>query len=626
MATRSRSRQFLGLLFVLLLLHSHPAFAQPKVIEPGFKLQVFTGCGRTFVPHPSLTQDAVDSECTPAESWGKERLLVSRVYSYDDKHGHIETMDRHGRVVWVRGTSRAISLAIGPPGDPNGHDLWYSDLSSVTRLAPDGTVISSLEAPDSRFFSGLDFDATGLFSPLAHIASFDGIYVLEPMGDPPVIYFPILLTKFAARGQMRFGPGGDWGTNLYNNGHVISPDGSVAPFPAAFHNFVWADGARFKGDMFSGLNLHGMMSIDRVMPDGRTVPWATGISPGIISYCDSSLWIIGTHCTKITNISIIDPPLADAGPDINAECLCPSGTDLLLSGALSLDDNSTPGTNDDIGKFEWFIDHGLTSEIFLGEGEEFSAPFSLGSHTVTLLVTDATDETSTDDLVVTVVNTNRPPVADAGGDITAECTSPSGAGFLILDGTASSDPDSTAGTQDDLFKFEWFEDLGGTAQQLLGSESVLPVNLGIGAHVITLKVTDISGLVDTDEMILIIADSTVPLLTVTVSPGTIWPWNGQVQEISATVSATDICGGASFILKSIASNEPAGPNDTGEGTKSIDVFLADTGTPDVNFSLRAERRGNGSGRIYTITYEATDGVGNVIETQANVLVPHDQGG
>jgi hypothetical protein len=40
--------------------------------------------------------------------------------------------------------------------------------------------------------------------------------------------------------------------------------------------------------------------------------------------------------------------------------------------------------------------------------------------------------------------------------------------------------------------------------------------------------------------------------------------------------------------------------------------------------LRAERSGNGSGRIYTLTLTCTDAAGNKSVRTATVLVPHNQ--
>jgi hypothetical protein len=46
---------------------------------------------------------------------------------------------------------------------------------------------------------------------------------------------------------------------------------------------------------------------------------------------------------------------------------------------------------------------------------------------------------------------------------------------------------------------------------------------------------------------------------------------------------------------------------------------------DTVFKLRAERSGTGDGRIYTITYQATDACGNSSVVELYVTVPHDKG-
>ena len=49
------------------------------------------------------------------------------------------------------------------------------------------------------------------------------------------------------------------------------------------------------------------------------------------------------------------------------------------------------------------------------------------------------------------------------------------------------------------------------------------------------------------------------------------------------------------------------------------------GTDDRSFELRAERRQNGKGRIYTVTYQATDASGNSSTATATVTVPAPKG-
>ena len=39
---------------------------------------------------------------------------------------------------------------------------------------------------------------------------------------------------------------------------------------------------------------------------------------------------------------------------------------------------------------------------------------------------------------------------------------------------------------------------------------------------------------------------------------------------------------------------------------------------------RAERSGKGDGRVYVITFEASDSSGNITETSTSVTIPHSQ--
>lgn len=73
-------------------------------------------------------------------------------------------------------------------------------------------------------------------------------------------------------------------------------------------------------------------------------------------------------------------------------------------------------------------------------------------------------------------------------------------------------------------------------------------------------------------------------------------------------------------LLSITSSEP--DNGGGDGDQPNDIQNAALGTDDRAFDLRSERSGSGPGRVYTITYRATDHSGNTTDAQATVTVPH----
>jgi hypothetical protein len=219
-----------------------------------------------------------------------------------------------------------------------------------------------------------------------------------------------------------------------------------------------------------------------------------------------------------------------------------------------------------------------------------------------------------------------PPSADAGEDQTVECTSFDGA-QAVLDGSGSTDPDSTPGTNDDIVLFEWFEDFGEAGETLLGTGETLPVTLPLESHSITLRVTDLRGETDTDEVIINVVDTTPPTIDVVLDPGVIWPPNHKLVDTEATVTVEDICDPSpSFVLTSITSDEPDDAPRGGDGNTEDDIQDADLGTADVEFRLRAERSARGSGRTYTATYTAADASGKEASASATVFVSHDQGG
>jgi hypothetical protein len=114
-------------------------------------------------------------------------------------------------------------------------------------------------------------------------------------------------------------------------------------------------------------------------------------------------------------------------------------------------------------------------------------------------------------------------------------------------------------------------------------------------------------------------DKVSPSLEVKVDKMNLWPANHKMIPIQVTLES-DGTGSEieSIVLTSITSNEE--DNGTGDGNTTNDIQDAEFGTYDTSFSLRAERSGKGSGRIYTITYTITDIAGNMAASSAQVVV------
>lgn len=96
-----------------------------------------------------------------------------------------------------------------------------------------------------------------------------------------------------------------------------------------------------------------------------------------------------------------------------------------------------------------------------------------------------------------------------------------------------------------------------------------------------------------------------------------------------SATATDICDtNVLTTLLSITMHEgdetntydPMYDTSIGDGHTINDIQFDQGG----NISLRAERSGTGTDRIYTITYEAADASGNTATATTTVTVPHNQ--
>lgn len=195
--------------------------------------------------------------------------------------------------------------------------------------------------------------------------------------------------------------------------------------------------------------------------------------------------------------------------------------------------SSDPDPGDSIS-YAWDLD---------GDGEyddstAASTPFCVGDeiglvYNICLKVTDSFGKYDIQCTTIEIVP-NQPPTAKISSEQIIEQEYYQGTD-VFLAGSDSSDPDSTPGTNDDIVSFEWYE---GTT--LLGEGTDILVPLNLGEHTITLIVIDNGGLSDSDESVIIIRDTTAPVLTV--------PDDIIVEQASAagtqvdlTASAEDIC-------------------------------------------------------------------------------------
>lgn len=124
-----------------------------------------------------------------------------------------------------------------------------------------------------------------------------------------------------------------------------------------------------------------------------------------------------------------------------------------------------------------------------------------------------------------------------------------------------------------------------------------------------------------------VTDNEAPVIT-TKPPITLWPPNHKYVTINAAsliAGASDNCdagvGIGSVRIAKVTSDEPN--NSGGDGNTTNDIVIAGDCK---SAQLRSERKGNGNGRVYTITFKVADASGNVRTATARVTVPHSQNG
>lgn len=143
----------------------------------------------------------------------------------------------------------------------------------------------------------------------------------------------------------------------------------------------------------------------------------------------------------------------------------------------------------------------------------------------------------------------------------------------------------------------------------------------IGTTPVTASATDIYGTTVTGTFNVTVQDTTGPtFVSLSASPNSIWPPNHKMVAVVITPVVSDLVDPAPVTrIISVASNEPVSGG--GDGSTAPDWEI----TGDLTLKLRAERSGNGTGRIYTITVESRDGSGNASLQTVTVSVPKNQG-
>ncbi len=282
-------------------------------------------------------------------------------------------------------------------------------------------------------------------------------------------------------------------------------------------------------------------------------------------------------------------PVCDAGGPYYAECGGPS-TAVLLDGSGSSDPDGDALSYHWSGPFESGAAEGSPATL------EFAGT---GTFAVSLEVTDGV-EPATCDTAVVVEDTLAPTLVPPP-DARVECAASTGTNVELGNATATD-----------------------VCEGALEATNDAPSVFARGTTTVTWHASDSSGNGTTATQRVTVADDTAPQFSIEVSPSVLWPPNHQFVPVVVTVDLGDACDDSPDVrLVSVTSSEDA--RVAGSGSTEVDVAGAAIGTDDRELELRAERSGNGGGRVYTLVYEAVDAAGNRSLASARVVVPPDRG-
>ncbi len=376
--------------------------------------------------------------------------------------------------------------------------------------------------------------------------------------------------------------------------------------------------------------------------------------------------------TQTVTITDTTPPRITAPADPATAYVCPSDVpaanpaDATL-GAIDENNNVLPPDNCSTPTV-------AVTETRSGAGSA-SSPLII---TRTFTATDAAVNTASDDQVITVIDNVAPTLTLNGpSSVTVEChTSFTDQGATTSDNCADSGAVTVTGSVDvntpgtytltynvsdwagnaappvtrtvtvvDTIKpvitlngsstmtvecHTSFSDPGATASDSCDS-SVPVVATGSvdvetpGTYTLTYNATDDSGnQAVTVTRTVTVVDTIAPTITLKNVNISFWPPNHDFRTVTVAdlvASASDGCDETidanDVFISQVSSDEAV--NGNGDGNTSPDIVIA-AACKSVN--LRAERAGNGNGRVYTITFKVRDASGNVGTKTAKVSVPH----
>ena len=329
---------------------------------------------------------------------------------------------------------------------PAGITLGKTTVAMLTIVSPDGNN------PDYKFTFEFN-NGLGIFDPATSGFTYrwtapPGIILSSETSPKPTFIAP----EVSSDTEFKF-------TLIVNDGIDDSPPDEVV-VKVLHVNKVPSANADADQSVNEGATatLDGSASSD---PDGDALTYKWTAPPGITLSSDTDQKPTFTAPEVVTDSQftfslVVNDGLADSAPDevvvtvlqVNKVPTANAGADQSVNegATATLDGSASSDPDGDALTYKWTAPPGITLSSDTDQKPTFTAPEVVtdSQFTFSLVVNDGLADSAPDEVVVTVLQVNKVPTANAGTDQTVNK-----AATVTLDGTASSDPDG------DVLTYKW---------------------------------------------------------------------------------------------------------------------------------------------------------------------------